>query len=86
MTDKVHLALGDVQQTLLLPLWGRAVETQKAAPLLIDRATAEIVQRIDYDFAAATQHLSTISQLGWIARRCIFYQQKCDFSMTWVTA
>jgi O-methyltransferase involved in polyketide biosynthesis len=68
MADKIHIELGNVQKTLLLPLWGRAVETQKTTPLLIDRAAVEIVKQIDYDFAGGTQHLSTISQLGWIAR------------------
>jgi hypothetical protein len=29
MVKKIPLELGDVQKTMLLPLWGRAVETQK---------------------------------------------------------
>ena len=28
MSEKISIDLGDVQKTLLLPLWGRAVETQ----------------------------------------------------------
>ncbi len=34
--NKDKMTLGDVQETLLLPLWGRAVETQKTNPTLID--------------------------------------------------
>ena len=34
--------LGNVQLTLLLPLWGRAVETQKRYLLLIDKTASEI--------------------------------------------
>jgi O-methyltransferase involved in polyketide biosynthesis len=33
MSEKVTFKLGNIQRTLLLPLWGRAVETQKKEPL-----------------------------------------------------
>ena len=68
MPEKIHMELGDVQKTLFLPLWGRAIETQKSTPLLIDRAAAEIIKKIDYNFPEATKHLSSVSHLGWIAR------------------
>jgi O-methyltransferase involved in polyketide biosynthesis len=68
MSDKIHIELGDVQKTLLLPLWGRAVETQKSTPLLIDHTATEIMKKIDYDFTEGTKNLSAISQLGWIVR------------------
>ena len=45
-------SLGGVQKTLLLPLWGRAMETRKPKPLLVDRTAAEIVAKLDFDFAA----------------------------------
>ncbi len=35
MSEKIAVELGDVQRTMLLPLWGRAVESQKAQPLLV---------------------------------------------------
>ncbi|MBN1663934.1 MAG: class I SAM-dependent methyltransferase [Deltaproteobacteria bacterium] len=68
MADKIQLELGNVQKTLLLPLWGRAIETQKPLPLLIDRAAAQIIEKLEYDFSESARHLSAISQLGWIAR------------------
>jgi O-methyltransferase involved in polyketide biosynthesis len=68
MADKIHIELGNVQKTLLLPLWGRAVETHKSTPLLIDHTAAQIIEKLEYDFAASARHLSAISQLGWIAR------------------
>jgi O-methyltransferase involved in polyketide biosynthesis len=68
LSEKIHIELGDVQKTLLLPLWGRAVETQKTTPLLIDHTATEIMKKIDYDFSEGTKHLSAISQLGWIVR------------------
>jgi O-methyltransferase involved in polyketide biosynthesis len=62
------LELGSVQKTMLLPLWGRAVETRKAHPLLVDRAAAEIIAAIDYDFSTIVRNISPITQLAWIAR------------------
>ncbi|MEU6585522.1 class I SAM-dependent methyltransferase [Nocardia sp. NPDC046763] len=43
--------LGEVQETLLIPLYGRAVETVKPRPILRDRKAVEMVEAIDYDFA-----------------------------------
>jgi O-methyltransferase involved in polyketide biosynthesis len=60
--------LGSVQKTLLLPLWGRAVETKKARPLLVDQTAVRIIKSIDYDFSTIFRSISFISQLAWIAR------------------
>ncbi|MBU2668107.1 alpha/beta fold hydrolase [Actinoplanes bogorensis] len=43
--------LGAVQETLLIPLYGRAVESGKSRPLVRDPRAAELVAAIDYDFA-----------------------------------
>ncbi|MER7775878.1 class I SAM-dependent methyltransferase [Streptomyces sp. NPDC096191] len=42
--------LGTVQETLLIPLYARAVETRKEHALLRDPRAEEIVASIDYDF------------------------------------
>jgi len=34
--------LGSVQKTLLLPLWGRAVEAQKQNPMLVELSSARV--------------------------------------------
>ncbi|MFF0728477.1 class I SAM-dependent methyltransferase [Streptomyces sp. NPDC004134] len=46
-----RVALGTVQETLLIPLYGRAVESRKAEPALRDPRAEEIVASLDYDFA-----------------------------------
>lgn len=43
-------SLGEVQETLLIPLFGRALENQKIRPLIHDPASAKIVEMLDYDF------------------------------------
>lgn len=42
--------LGPVQETLLIPLFGRAVETARPHGLIRDPKAADIVALIDYDF------------------------------------
>ena len=68
MTVTNTFELGSVQKTLLLPLWGRAVETRKPNPLLVDSAAAEIIATIGYDFSTIARNISVITRLAWIAR------------------
>lgn len=68
MSAILPIALGSVQKTLLLPLWGRAVESCKPHPLLVDTLAVEIAGALDYDFAAMARNLSAVTRLSWIAR------------------
>jgi O-methyltransferase involved in polyketide biosynthesis len=49
--DKRTPRLGEVQETLLIPLYARAVETRKAHGLLSDPQAVEMVDSLDYDFS-----------------------------------
>lgn len=62
------IELGSVQKTLLLPLWGRAVESRKAKPLLVDEAAVRIVDGLAYDFSTIAHNIGRISQLAWVIR------------------
>ncbi|PIE51796.1 hypothetical protein CSA37_00550 [Candidatus Fermentibacteria bacterium] len=64
---KVSIKTGSVQETLLLPLWGRAYETRRENPRLIDRKAVEILDSIDYDFSRI-EETQAMSQHGWVAR------------------
>jgi O-methyltransferase involved in polyketide biosynthesis len=64
--------LGSVQKTLLLPLWGRAVETQRKKPLLVDETAVRIVNSLDYDFSILTRTVHPLTQAAWIARSLYF--------------
>lgn len=57
MSEKIGIELGDVQKTLLIPLWGRALESAKPHPILVDPFAQSLVDRIDYDFAGLTGKL-----------------------------
>jgi O-methyltransferase involved in polyketide biosynthesis len=68
MSEKVVVDLGNVQKTLFLPLWGRAYETEKADPLLVDKTALEISEKVDFDFSTITRNISELSQIAWIMR------------------
>jgi O-methyltransferase involved in polyketide biosynthesis len=50
-SQRIHVELGPVQETLMIPLLGRAQETEKANGLIQDPKAVEIVERLDYDFS-----------------------------------
>lgn len=68
MSEKIKIDLGYIQLTLLLPLWGRAVETEKPKPKIIDNTAREIIKKIDYNFSKISANIQEITQFEWIAR------------------
>lgn len=46
--DKILLT--KEKETLLIPLFGKAKESSKKSPILVDKKAVEIVDQIDYDF------------------------------------
>lgn len=71
MAEKININLGDVQKTLFLPLWGRAVESKKKNPMLVDQTAARIIEQVDYDFSQMAQNMDELSQIAWIKRSLI---------------
>ncbi len=67
MAEKYKLQPGTIQETLLLPLWGRAYESQRKQPRMTDPKAVEIIERIDYDFPDPTW-FQGVAQNGAIAR------------------
>ena len=51
MPSKQPVQLDPVQETLLVPLYLRAIESRRKRPILVDPKAAEIVDTIDFDFA-----------------------------------
>ncbi len=67
MDQKIRVKKGSIEETLLLPLWGRAYETQKKHPRLMDEKAVEIIKSIDYDFSEIEKTQGRF-QHGWVAR------------------
>ena len=51
VSSKISIELGPVQETLLIPLLGRAAETKKKNGLIRDDKAVHIVDALDYDFS-----------------------------------
>ncbi len=51
VSEKIAVNLGSVQETLLIPLLGRAFETRRRGGLIDDARAVEIVDQLDYDFS-----------------------------------
>lgn len=54
--------LTGIPETLLIPLWARAVEGDRPDPIVTDDKAAEMVSQIDYDFSKFES--ARLSQLG----------------------
>jgi O-methyltransferase involved in polyketide biosynthesis len=67
MKQKISINKGTIQETLILPLWGRAFETKKKNPRIIDEKAVEIMKSIEYDFSDI-EKTQAFSQHGWVAR------------------
>ena len=79
MGNSNEIKLGSVQKTLLLPLWGRAIETQKPKPLLVDNKAVSIINSIPYDFTVIAENIHPISRIGWVARSIYFDKKIKEF-------
>ena len=71
MTLKFNPEVGSIQQTLFLPLWGRAVKSQKKHPRLVDATAVKIIERVNIDFSQAAANLDEITRIAWISRSLI---------------
>jgi len=50
--DKKVIKLDKEKETLLIPLYGKAIESKKSKPVLKDNNAVEIVSKIDFDFSS----------------------------------
>ncbi len=70
--ENAGIDLKGVQETLLMPLWGRAVETRKKKPLLVDAEAVRMVDSIAYDFTRFEKKVNPLSRASWISRSIYF--------------
>lgn len=83
MDDRKKPRLGAVQETLLIPLYARAVENRKEHALLRDARAEEIVASIDYDFGRFD---GLPSLTGALLRTLLFDRWVSDFLSTHLDA
>jgi O-methyltransferase involved in polyketide biosynthesis len=73
---KLNVSLGPVQETLLIPLLGRAAETRRSGGLINDPRAVEIVNQLDYDFS---KWKKSQSLAGCVLRTRMFDDDVRDF-------
>lgn len=65
MADKVRIVPGSVQETLIIPLYGRKICSERFGGLYSDTSAARLCERLDYDFTELDKHAkSTFWQFG----------------------
>jgi O-methyltransferase involved in polyketide biosynthesis len=75
MDGKNIFPLKDTQETLLLPLWARAIETKKHKPVFFDEKAVEIASNISYDLSRFSKEYNRTAHFGFIARS-MYYDKK----------
>jgi O-methyltransferase involved in polyketide biosynthesis len=69
MALKQSVQLGQVQETLLVPLYMRALESRRKRPILYDPKAVEMVESIDWDFRRFGQRWRVLA----CALRCALF-------------
>ncbi len=69
--------LRGIPETLLIPLWARAVETKRSTPIIKDIRAVEMVERIEYDFSKFDK--AWMSQVGVAIRTKLLDQATMAF-------
>ena len=65
MEDKIRIVPGSVQETLIIPLYGRKLCSERFPHLYTDTSAAQLCARLDYDFSDLDAHAkSTFWQFG----------------------
>lgn len=65
---KIKMELGEVQKTLLMPLWGRAKEYERVNPLIKDKYAFDLLNKLDYDFESISRSFDEYYQVYWATR------------------
>lgn len=59
--EKVHIAKNSVQETLVIPLYGRKLCTERFPRLFQDQKAVELIERLDYDFSALEKQSESLA-------------------------
>ncbi len=65
MADKIKIELGEVQKTLLIPLWDRAMEFTREDALIRDQSAHDIVAKLDFDFSSMDDGMQVQSLINF---------------------
>ena len=75
-SSKIKVKLGPTQETLMIPLFARAIETKRKQGLLNDPKAVEIVDSVDYDF---DKWKNSLTLIGATIRTLMFDKEVSHF-------
>lgn len=78
----MNIALGSLQETLLIPLWSRANLSRAGNPFSHDPAAIRLVEHLDYDFERLDKTLPYFLQLMNLIRAKMFDDTITVFAAT----
>ena len=71
--EKQKIKLTEEKETLLVPLYSKALESQRPHPIMVDPQAEEILQEIDYDFKELHVPRQTLITLAMRAKKLDMY-------------
>jgi O-methyltransferase involved in polyketide biosynthesis len=77
--EKEDIKQENVQNTMLLPLWGRAFASKLNPTILDDKEAIKIIDTLDYDFSKVEKSFGEFGGICYIARAHIFDDIIRDF-------
>jgi len=75
----MSIDLQSVQGTMLIPLWGRAVASQKNPEILYDKEAIEILERTNFDFSEIAKTFGEYGGITYLVRARKVENTICDF-------
>jgi O-methyltransferase involved in polyketide biosynthesis len=69
MADKAKITLTEEMETLLIPLYAKAVESQQPNPIFVDTKAQEILAQVEYDFGKLRTPRKTTVTLALRAKK-----------------
>ena len=79
MSEMNLQSLSDVSETLLIPLYIRAIESQRPDALLKDEKAVALIRQLDYDFSRILARIDEETQVAVILRNRAFDRYAQDF-------
>ncbi|MBQ9058431.1 MAG: class I SAM-dependent methyltransferase [Atopobiaceae bacterium] len=77
--EKLHIENSTVQETLIIPLYGRKLASEKFPGLIADNKAAEIIDGLDYDFTDAAAGLKgRFAEFGVLEGAMRSYDLVCE--------
>jgi len=81
MSDKIKIEKNSVQETLVIPLYGRKLCSTRFPQVYVDESAADICERLDYDFGELDQSMKGFMwEFGALETAVRQFDMECEVS------